>query len=112
MPRWYYMVQTVCTDPAKEKEFNDWYDNVHIPDLLEAEGFLRATRYENDATVPAQSRYLAIYEVESDDIARTWKAYGEHVQKIRAAGRVVPICNVVSRALWRQMRPTQEKKGA
>ncbi len=112
MTKWFYMVQTVCTDPAREKEFDEWYDNTHIPDLLKAEGFVRATRYVNNDNVPGEGKYLAIYEVESDDIDKTWKSYGEHVQSIRAMGRVVPTCKVVSRSLWRQMKPSQEKKGA
>lgn len=108
MAKWFYMVQTVCTDMAKEKEFNEWYDNIHIPDLLKAGGFMRATRYENNQIVPGEGKYLAVYEVESDDIQRTWKAYGEHVQKIRDQGRVSPLCKVVSRSLWQQTRPTKQ----
>lgn len=109
MAKWFYTVQTVCTDPAKEKEFQEWYDNIHVPDLLQAPGFVRATRYANNELVPGEGKYLAVYEVESDDIERTWKAYWEHVQKIRAQGRVSPLCKVVSRSLWQQIRPTQEK---
>ena len=24
-----------CKDPAREKEFNDWYENMHMPDMLQ-----------------------------------------------------------------------------
>lgn len=108
MAKWFYQVQTACTDPAKEDEFNEWYDNTHIPDLLKADGFECATRYANNDVVPGEGKYLAIYEVESDDIQKTWKAYGGHVQKIRDQGRVSPLCKVVSRSLWQQMRPAQK----
>ena len=47
MDRWLIAVQTNCTDPSREKEFNDWYDNTHVPEVLEVQGIVRMTRYEN-----------------------------------------------------------------
>jgi len=32
MEKWVYFVHTNCLDPAREKEFNDWYDKVHLPE--------------------------------------------------------------------------------
>jgi hypothetical protein len=61
--------------PGREAEYNEWYDQVHLKDVLETEGFVAAQRFE---LAPAQmgelgenapSRYLAIYEVETDDLA-------------------------------------------
>jgi hypothetical protein len=53
--------------PEQEAEFNDWYDNVHIPELLAVPGFEAATRYrllsDDGAAV-----YLAIYEIDAEDI--------------------------------------------
>ena len=33
-------IQVVFSNPVegKDDEFNDWYDNVHIPDLLQGSG--------------------------------------------------------------------------
>lgn len=43
-------------------EFNEWYDNDHIPEKVGAvPGFLRARRYEAQGNGP---RFLAIYELE------------------------------------------------
>jgi hypothetical protein len=58
-----------CKDPAREKEFNDWYENMHLPDMLEVPGMIKATRWENALPKPGQSRrYLAMYELETDNI--------------------------------------------
>ena len=40
-------VQVVFSNPVagKEDEFNEWYDKVHIPELLTVPGMLSATRY-------------------------------------------------------------------
>ena len=43
MDRWLIVVQTNCTDPSKEKEFNEWYDNVHaIYEFPTNDGLVRA----------------------------------------------------------------------
>jgi hypothetical protein len=38
----------LSTNPVdgREQEFNDWYDNVHIPDCLGTSGFVAGTRYK------------------------------------------------------------------
>jgi len=55
---------------GKDAEFNDWYDNTHLADVLREAGFTRARRYTL-AKVDQESdyRYAAIYEVETDDPA-------------------------------------------
>ena len=59
-------------DPAREADFNRWYDEVHVPDILSAGSFHRATRYcATDATDPAAptclASYLAVYETDWKD---------------------------------------------
>jgi hypothetical protein len=58
-----------CVDPSREKEFNDWYDNMHVPDMLETPGMIRATRWVSASPKENQHRkYLALYELETDDV--------------------------------------------
>jgi len=54
MARYILVVESNCADPAREAEFNEWYDKTHLPDILETPGFVRATRYEN--TEPAAGK--------------------------------------------------------
>jgi hypothetical protein len=58
------LVYTDLGDPSLEADFNDWYSNEHIPDLLKLQGFLDAARYQ---AVSGGPKYLAAYEVESSD---------------------------------------------
>jgi hypothetical protein len=59
---------------GKEREFNEWYDNVHMSDVLATPGMLTAQRFDLcDAEitraegVPAPThRYLTVYEMEGD----------------------------------------------
>jgi hypothetical protein len=66
MARGILVVQTAALD-GREDDFHDWYDNVHIPEILKVPGFISARRY---ARVGGEDGlpYLAIYEVEADDL--------------------------------------------
>ena len=69
----------VFTNPVagKEDEYNDWYNRHHIPDVLNVPGFVSGRRFKlSDAQFsrdPKHHKYLALYEIETDDIAATLK---------------------------------------
>jgi hypothetical protein len=69
------VVQTRPVDPSREDEYNDWYSNVHVPEIVATPGFVSARRYR----APGSSDYLAIYEIEGDDL--------HEVRKRMSAGR-------------------------
>jgi hypothetical protein len=55
---------------GRDDEFNDWYDNVHIPDVCSIEGVLSAARYEVEGDDPAApQRYMTIYELDREGAA-------------------------------------------
>ena len=60
----------VLTNPVdgREDDYNDWYENVHLDEVLQTEGIEAAQRYELTATVGSDSdhRYLAVYEVDAE----------------------------------------------
>lgn len=72
-------VFVVMTNPTgdRDAEFNKWYDNQHIPDVLRVPGFVAAQRFKiSDAQMggaKSQWRYLALYELESNDPAASIK---------------------------------------
>jgi len=58
-----------CKDPAREKEFNEWYDKMHLPDMLEVEGMIKASRWMSADNKEGEIRkYLALYELDTDSI--------------------------------------------
>ena len=70
MPRPLFLALINCTDPMREDEFNEWYSNTHIPDLLrDHPGIVRGCRYRRLKTKSEQSEpgYLTIYETYSED---------------------------------------------
>ena len=87
MERWILVAESNCTDLAREEEFNHWYNTVHVPDVLETPGILSARRFRNDEPPEGHGRFLAIYEVETEDIQQTVSRFGEIVTEKWQQGR-------------------------
>ena len=72
MEKWLLIVETNCKDEKRESEFNDWYDNIHIPDVVnDTPGFKNATRYLIRDPKRSKGKYRAIYEIETNDIQKS-----------------------------------------
>jgi hypothetical protein len=71
VPKGIMVVQSAPSDPAREDEFNEWYSHTHLPEILAVPGFVSARRYKvhdpADGGPPAHP-YLAVYEIEADDL--------------------------------------------
>lgn len=79
-------VLIVETGPAEGRadEWNSWYDEVHIPEILERiPGFHAATRLERPAGAdlgPEDQGYCTVYEIEAEDPAASLAALGAGMQ--------------------------------
>lgn len=60
---------------GRDEEFNHWYDTQHLPDVMSVPGFVSAERLTCLGEGP--HRYLAIYEIETDDIASVLAEFGK-----------------------------------
>ncbi len=60
----------VWTDiaPEAEREFNEWYDSEHIPQLLGVPGFLSGRRYQ---AVEGEPKYLALYDLTDAEVLKS-----------------------------------------
>ncbi len=79
------------TNPVagKEAEFNEWYDKHHVPDVINVPGFISGQRFRlADSQFGGESskafKYLALYEIETDDVAAT-------IKELRARGGTADI---------------------
>jgi hypothetical protein len=76
MPKALMVVASNPASPEQEAEYNRWYVEDHFPDVLACHGFQRARRYSLSAVrpmggvEPSPFKYLAVYEVEADDLAQ------------------------------------------
>ncbi len=54
--------------PGREADYNRWYDETHVREVLALPGFLACQRYTRIAAgSPADGESVAFYEVETDD---------------------------------------------
>jgi len=68
-------VLVVYSNPVegREEEYNDWYNNQHLKDVLSQPGYLRAQRYKltgfklDDAMPDVPHQYVAFYYMETND---------------------------------------------
>src|SRR5262245_37960325 len=52
--------------PGKDAEFDDWYGNQHVPDLLEHPGYYAAQRFRLVEPGSFSHRRLVIWHIEGD----------------------------------------------
>lgn len=110
MERWLLTVESNCADPSKEEGFNRWYDTVHLPDLLETPGFISASRYINANPAEGQGKFLAMYEIDTDDITRTLAEFDKVVNARAREGRMSDLMLAVGGGLYQQITPPMKRK--
>ena len=69
MPKAIMFVQSRPSSAEREDEYNDWYTGTHIPQVCAVPGIIGARRYKVHDATGAGPAYLAIYELEADDLA-------------------------------------------
>lgn len=57
----------VLTNPieGRDEEFNRWYDNVHLKDVIAVPGVTGASRFKS--VLPGEWKYAAIYRLDCAD---------------------------------------------
>lgn len=74
------------TNPVegREADYNDWFERIHIPEILTVPGFLSAQRFEvaHDQIIPGPLpySYVTVYEVETDDLEASLAQLGKTAQ--------------------------------
>ena len=93
--------QTSCQNPSREEEFNQWYNDMHLPEFLATGYFHTAYRYRRyDSPQEGEGMFLALYESDVDlskcaaifqEIREKYmpiwyEVVSEHVRKVRQQG--------------------------
>jgi hypothetical protein len=88
MAKKYKMVVFTNAVEGKDKEFNDWYQNTHLKQIVSIKSFVQAQRFRFNANIipgaANPSRYMAIYDIETDDINASLGAMND----LAASGRM------------------------
>lgn len=68
--------------PGREAEYHEWYDNTHLPELVNTFGLAGAQRYKRAARLMGsdENEFLAIYDIEADDPGAFLATFGAAAQ--------------------------------
>ena len=71
----YTFIVLTNAKPGQESEYNHWYNEVHLADVLKVPGFSSAKRFKASKGQPTGNtprwEYAAIYEIDTDDLSAT-----------------------------------------
>ena len=80
MAKYTFVVLTNAVE-GKDDAFDEWYTNTHLGDVLAVPGFVSAQRFKltdvQRAKPPHPFRYLALYEIETNDLQKTLDELGK-----------------------------------
>lgn len=76
MPKGVMLVQSAPSDPAREDEYNVWYADTHIPQVLDVPGITGARRYKLHSDSGDGPTYLAVYDLDAYDLTVPVKELG------------------------------------
>jgi hypothetical protein len=82
-------VMVVLSEPkdGRDDEYNDWYTNRHLREVLQVPGFVAAQRFKVAGSPTGKSPpqgYMALYTVE----AESWQAAAELLGKTVGSGAI------------------------
>jgi hypothetical protein len=81
MAKYNFIVFTNAT-PGQEQEFNRWYDEIHLPEVASIPGIVGGRRLALAGPADGQDhRYLAIYDLETDDPGAVLAEIGRRMQQ-------------------------------
>jgi hypothetical protein len=91
-PQSILVAYTNCADPSKEAEFKQWYEKVHLPDVVGTGAFYAATLYVNVNPQPGDHKFIAIY-LSDKGLEETQKIFraGAAAGQWRERGRLSPL---------------------
>jgi hypothetical protein len=92
----------VWTDiaPEAEREFNDWYNTEHIPQLLGVPGFLSGRRYQ---AVEGEPRYLALYELTNVEVLKSDAFRQVRESPTEWSKKIIPLFRNTAIGAYRQL---------
>lgn len=60
--------------PRRDDEYNSWYNDIHLAEVLAIDGFVSARRFRAEPSIYHEMpshEYLTLYDIDSDDLQET-----------------------------------------
>lgn len=97
------LIRTNCTDPAQDTSFNEWYDRVHVPDVLSSGMVSRAVRYRKADANDGGPGYLAIHELAWDDLDAVARQVAQTRRRLTDSRGFHPALEIVRAESWKRI---------
>jgi hypothetical protein len=85
--RGHILAQVLCSDPAREADWDAWYDEQHVPDMLACGAFGAMTRWVRTPRNRIGANHLTLYDVACDTVEEAVERSAAVMPGIVAAGR-------------------------
>jgi hypothetical protein len=81
------LTHVLCNDPARVAEWDQWYDEEHVPDMLGCGVFAAMSRWRREPAAPVGPNHLTLYDVATDTVDEAVRRSSARLGEIVAAGR-------------------------
>ncbi|HEX7096973.1 MAG TPA: hypothetical protein VF183_13890 [Acidimicrobiales bacterium] len=88
--RGHILAHVLPNDPAVEREWDQWYDEQHMPDMMASDAFSGVTRWRREPRRPVGPNHITLYDVSLHSIDEAVKRSAAVMPGIVAAGRKHP----------------------
>ncbi|MEM7140704.1 MAG: hypothetical protein AAF548_06680 [Actinomycetota bacterium] len=81
------VAEVMCTEPAEFDDWDRWYDEIHLPDMMASDTFAAGTRWTRADPRLGTSNHLTVYEVSGITVDQAVERSAEIMPGLIAAGR-------------------------
>ncbi|MDW3219988.1 MAG: hypothetical protein R8F63_15345 [Acidimicrobiales bacterium] len=81
------VAEVLTTDASRLAEWDEWYDRVHLPDMMSCGAFVGGTRWRRADPRPGTANHLTVYEIAGMDVSEAVEASAAIMPGLIDAGR-------------------------
>ena len=81
------LTHVLCTDPRRVDEWDQWYDDVHVPDMLSCGAFSAMSRWRRLTPNAVGPNHLTLYDVSTPTVDEAVARSAATLSEVVAAGR-------------------------
>jgi len=85
--RGHILTNVLCNDPAREDEWDAWYDEQHVPDMHSCGAFGAMSRWRRTPRARVGANFVTLYDVSTDTVEEAVERSAVTLAEIVAAGR-------------------------
>jgi hypothetical protein len=81
------LTHVFCNDPTREAEWDAWYDDQHVPDMLSCGAFGAMSRWRRTPPLAVGANHLTLYDVSTATVDEAVRRSAATLAEIVATGR-------------------------